>query len=138
MRPANSNMDKKQKRTLIIVGALEAAIIVFCLVVSILVIATYHAPESGPDYAELNAQNGPLIGWFQNNPNPFFLIIVLPLLVILALDIIYLIVFAVRKESRLSDSEREEIAKAAREEAKKELMREMLEEAKKEAETPKE
>ncbi len=131
-------MDKKQKRTLIIVGAIEAAVIIFCLIVSILVIVTYHAPESGPDWQELNAQNGALIGWFQNNPNPFFLIIVLPLLVILALDIVYLIVFAVRKESKLSEDEREEIAKAAREEAKRELMKELLEEQRKASEEAKE
>lgn len=76
-------MDKKTKRTLFIAGIVEAAIILFCLIVSILVIVTYNKPESGPNWQQMNLdKNGPLIGWFQNNPTPFFLIIVLPLLVI--------------------------------------------------------
>ena len=118
-------MDKKQKRTLIIAGIVEAVIIIFCLVVSILVLTTFISQEQTPDWVAANLeQNGPFIGWFQTNPTPFFLLIVLPLLVILALDIIYLIVFAVKKESKLTSEEREEIARKAREQVMAELLAE--------------
>ena len=114
-------MDKKTKRTLFIAGIVEAAIILFCLIVSILVIVTYNKPESGPNWQQMNLdKNGPLIGWFQNNPTPFFLIIVLPLLVILVLDIIYLIIYASKRESKLSDDEINEIQAQARAEAREE------------------
>ena len=113
-------MDKQTKRTLLIAGIAEAAIIIFCLIVSILVIVTYNKPESGPNWQTANiTNNGPLIGWFQNNPTPFFLIIVLPLLVILVIDIIYLIIYATKKESRLSEAEIEDLTAQAREEAKR-------------------
>lgn len=130
-------MDKKQKRTLIIAGIVESAIIIFCLVVSILVLTTFISQEQTPDWVQANlTQNGPFIGWFQTNPTPFFLLIVLPLLVILAIDIIYLIIFAVKKESKLTSDEREEIARKAREEALAELLAEQK--AKAGEETPKE
>ncbi len=119
-------MDKKTKRTLFIAGIVEAAIIVFCLIVSILVIVTYNKPESGHNWQQMNLdKNGPLIGWFQNNPTPFFLIIVLPLLVILVLDIIYLIIYASKRESKLSDAEINEIQAQARAEAREELRKEI-------------
>lgn len=119
-------MDKKTKRTLLIAGIVEAVIILFCFIVSILVIVTYNKPESGPNWQQMNLdKNGPMIGWFQNNPTPFFLIIVLPLLVILVLDIIYLIIYASKRESKLSDAEINEIQAQARAEAREELRKEI-------------
>ena len=119
-------MDRKKKITLAAIGAVEAAIIVFGLVVSIIVIATYISPEESGDYLTQNvAQNGPFIGWLQNNPTPFFLLIVLPLLIILAADIVYLVYFALKRESKLSDKERDQIAAKAKEEARAELLKEL-------------
>lgn len=124
-------MDKKKKTLLWAAGIIEAAIIVFGLVVSILVIVTFNSPEEFPStYKELNlAENGPMIGYFQNNATVFFLVIVLPLLVILALDIVYLVYFALKRESKLSDSERKIIAEKAKEEAKAELLKELEQES---------
>ena len=124
-------MDKKTKIRLFVAGGIELVIVVFCLVVSILVMTTIADPNL-PNHAELNMKNGPLIGWFQNNSTPFFLIIVLPLFVILAVDVIYLIVFATKRESSLSATEREAIEEQAKREAREEVLREMQEEAKKE------
>lgn len=122
-------MDKKTKRTLIIAGAVEAVIIIFCTIVSLTVLLTYNAPESGPNWKQMNIQkNGAFIGWLQNNPTPFFILIVLPLLVILVLDIVYLIIYASKKESKLSDAEREAIAEKAKREAALELEGELAEE----------
>ena len=123
-------MSKNTKRKLIIIGAIEAAIVVFCLVCSILVITTI-TDANIPNHAQMNLDNnGPLIGWFQNNSTGFFLTIVLPLFVILAVDVIYLIVYATKRESSLSENERKAIEEQAREEARAEVLREMQEEAK--------
>ena len=125
-------VSKQAKLRLLIIGAIEAAIVVFCLVVSILVIVTI-TDVNLPDHQQMNLDNnGPLIGWFQNHSTGFFLIIVLPLFVILAIDVIYLIVYATRRESSLSDAERKAIEAQAREEARAEVLREMQEESKKE------
>ena len=124
-------MEKKTKIRLIIAGAVELAIVVFCLVVSIMVMSTIADPNL-PNHAELNIEkNGEFIGWFQNNSTPFFLIIVLPLFVLLALDVIYLIVFATKRESSLSAAERQAIEEQAKREAREEVLREMAEEEKK-------
>jgi uncharacterized membrane protein len=124
-------MDKKQKRTLIIVGAVEVAVLIFCLVVSIMVLASWN-----PDLTanERIVHNGNFIGGLQNKPTIFFVAIVLPVLVIFLVDVIYLIVYAYKKQSSLSDSEREEIEKRAKEEAKAEIEAEMAAEAAKKAE----
>ena len=125
-------MEKKTKIRLIVAGAIELAIVVFCLVVSIRVMSTITDPNN-PRHAELNLDNnGPFIGWFQNNSTPFFLIIVLPLFILLALDVIYLIVFATKRESSLSATERQAIEEQAKREAREEVLREMQEEEKKE------
>ena len=130
-------MDKSQKRKIIIVGAIEAVIVIFALVVSILVMATIHDPNEYDAAAKNLSDNGPMIGFFQNNSTAFLLIIVLPLFLILAIDVIYLIVYATKRESSLSNAERAAIEEQARLEAREEVLREMREEANK-GETPKE
>ena len=62
------------------------------------------------------------------------LIFVLPLFLILAVDVIYLIVYAVKRESSLTEAEREVIEEQARKEAREEVLREMREEAEKKGE----
>lgn len=130
-------MDKSQKRKIIIVGAIEAVIVIFALVVSILVMTTIHDPNEYDAAAKNLRDNGPMIGFFQNNSTAFLLIIVLPLFLILAIDVIYLIVYATKRESSLSNAERAAIEEQARLEAREEVLREMREEASK-GETPKE
>jgi len=121
-------MDKKQRNTIIIAGIVEAIIIVFCMTVSILVLSTF---DSNLTAQEILAKNGPFIGGLQTNNTIFLITIVLPLFVILALDIIYLIIYATKRESALSDKERDAIEAQAKEEARQEVLREMEEEAKK-------
>ena len=128
-------MDKKQKIIFIVAGIVEVAIIAFCLTVSIRVLATFNSEWTAQ---ELIANNGPFIGGLQTNNTLFLLTIVLPLFVILALDIIYLIVYATKRESALSDKERDAIEAQAKEEARLEVLREMEEEAKQEEAAPSE
>ena len=124
-------MEKKQKLTLFIAGGIEVVIVVFCLIVSIMVMATF-VPETTAE--ELVRKNGAFIGTLQGNNTLFLCTIVLPLFVILALDVIYLIMYATKRESALSDKERDAIEAAAKEEARLEVLREMEEEAKAERE----
>ena len=121
-------MDKKTKRNLIIVGVVELALIIFCLTVSIVVMVTFNSPDQfGTITArQLNEQNGPMIGWFQNNPTGFFLIIVLPLLIVLVVDIVYLVMYAIKKESNISEEERAILEEQAKQAAKDELRAEIM------------
>lgn len=126
-------MDRKQKITFIVAGIAEVIIIAFCLTVSIMVLATFNSDWTTTE--EFIQHNGAFIGGLQTNNTLFLLTIVLPLFVILALDIIYLIVYATKRESSLSDKERDAIEAQAKEEARLEVLREMEEEAKQNEET---
>lgn len=119
-------MSKKKKIGLIIAGVLELAIVVFVLVTSILVIVTFNDPNEVPNAAKTNLEkNGPFIGWLQNNPTNFLLIVLIPIFLILALDIIYLVIVSARRQSNLTEMEQAEIAAQAKKEAREELLREM-------------
>ena len=94
-------MDKKKKIGLIVAGALELAIVIFVITVSVLVTVTFNDPDVYPNYQQLNLEkNGQFIGWLQNNPTYFLFIILIPIFVILALDIIYLVMVATKRGTR--------------------------------------
>lgn len=111
-------MDKKQKKILLIVGVIEAVILIFCLTISIIVLATWVQNASE---AQRVAKNGAFIAWFQNNPTPFFLTIVLPVFIIFLVDAVYLIVYSSKKPSALTTEDREAVLAQAREEVRKEM-----------------
>lgn len=119
-----------EKKTLIIGGIVEAAILIFDLVVSILVWTTFVSPEEYPtNWQEKNIEkNGPMIGFFQNNTTAFFCIICIPLFAIIALDFVYFAIIANKKESKLSEAQLDAIRKKAQAEAEAEVLRELEEE----------
>ena len=49
-------MDKKKKIGLIVAGALELAIVIFVITVSILVTVTFNDPDAHPNYQQLNLE----------------------------------------------------------------------------------
>lgn len=119
----------KQKKIMIIGGIIEALILIFCLIISIWVMTTAHSAEQFPIVAEREAENlknGAMIGFFQNQPIWFFICICVPVFVIVAIDLIYFAVAASKKESNLSDEQKEMIKKKAMEQARKEMMEEMM------------
>lgn len=127
-------MDKKKKITLFGIGGLELAIVLFALIVSIIVLATYNDPATygNAEAARRNLElNGPMIGFFQNNSTAFFCIILIPVFVILVLDIIYLVAAAVKRESNLSKAEADAIREQAKAEARAEVLKEMQAESEK-------
>ena len=122
-------MDKKKKIGLIVAGALELAIVIFVITVSVLVTVTFNDPDVYPNYQQLNIEkNGQFIGWLQNNPTYFLFIILIPIFVILALDIIYLVMVATKRGTNLSDAEQAAISEQAKKEAREELLRELQQE----------
>lgn len=126
-------MDKKKKIGLIVAGVAELAVVVFVIVTSILVTVTFHDPDVDANYMAHNlADNGPFIGWLQNNPTAFLFIVLIPIFIILALDIIYLVVVATKKHVDISDAEQAAIAEQAKKEARAELLKELQEEMKNE------
>lgn len=129
----------KQKKTLIIGGIIEAAILIFDLVISILVWTTMVTEEeltrSGKEFAQACVdKNGPFIGFFQGNPTAFFCIICIPLFAIIALDFVYFAILASKKESKLTEGQLETIRAQARAQAEAELLAEMKAEQEKQAE----
>ena len=122
-------MDKKKRNILIIVGAIEIAIILFSLIVSIMVIT---AGNTGDPTTNVKV-HGPFIGWLLNHYIWYFVLFVLPLLIIFVVDGVYLIMFANKKESSLSQSDKDAIAEEAKRQAKEEVLRELREEAAREA-----
>lgn len=123
-------MDKR-KKVLIIGGSIEAAILLIALILSIIVWSTTHTEEQAaaagmmlPDYNV--AMNGAFIGFFQNNPTAFFLLICVPIFAIIGVDIVYLAIVASKKESKLTDEQLKAIKKKAEAQVREEIMKEML------------
>ncbi len=116
---------KLSKRTLIIAVAIEVVVIVFCLVVSILVMTTID--PNGNQSANI-AKNGEMIGTLQNNPVLFALTIVLPLFIVFVVDGIYLIMYATQRESMLNDQEKAELLEEAKRQAREEALAELKKE----------
>jgi len=123
-------MDKKTKRIFIIVGAVEVAILVFCLVVAILVYSSFDAN----DPAHSIAKNGAFIGTLQTNGVLLFFTIVFPALLIFLVDGGYLIYYAVKRESTLNESEKSAIEEEAKRQAREEVLKELQAEHQKSAE----
>jgi|SRR5574344_344661 hypothetical protein len=113
-------MDNK-KKLLIVLGIVEAAILVFCLIVSILVLRNFYANDTGRNISE----NGVFIGTLQNNHVLFFCTIVLPVFVIFLADGAYLIVYANKKASMLGDKEKKAIEEEAKRQAREEVLKEL-------------
>jgi uncharacterized membrane protein len=114
-------MDNKKKLTFIIVGALEVAILVFCLVVAIIVATTFDAQNVQGNIAK----NGQFIGTLQTNGTLLFFVIVFPVLLVFLLDGGYLIYYAVKRESALNEKEQKAIEEEAKRQAREEVLKEM-------------
>lgn len=134
-------MNPKTKKILFwTIGAVEVAILIFCLVIAILTLQNPHTDiqDSAARYQACLADNGPMIAWLQNNQVPFFLLIVLPVFVIFLVDGIYLVIYAVKKPRVISKEDEEALREQARAEARAQILREMQEQAKAEEAKPEE
>lgn len=111
-----------KKKTLITIAAIEVVILVFCLIVSIMVMTTI---DPMGDKATNLANNGPLIGTLQNSPILFGCTIVLPIFIIFVVDGVYLIIYASKRESMLSEQEKKDLLEEAKKQAREEALAEI-------------
>ncbi len=114
-------MNKKVLRYVLL--GLDVAVTVFLFVVSILMLATQPAAQTAIDPTTF-------IGFFQDNPTVFLLVIVLPLVALLGLNIFILVRFirsTGEKKKAVSDLTAEQ-----KEALRKELMNDLANEDKKE------
>ena len=93
-------MDNKKKTIFIIIGIVEAVVLIFCLVISILVLRNFDNTNTAMNIVH----NGQFIGTLQNDHVLFFCTIVLPVFVIFLADGAYLIVYANKKASMLGET----------------------------------
>jgi len=115
---------ENKKKVLIVLGIVEAVILVFCLVISILVLRNFDAVNIDNNIKN----NGQFIGTLQNNHVLFFCTIVLPVFVIFLADGAYLIVYANKKASMLGDKEKKAIEEEAKRQAREEVLKELQQE----------
>ena len=114
-----------KKILIIVAGILEALIVIFALVVSIIVFVTILPVGSAQTNVEAN---GYFIGTLQDNPVIFLVSILVPLIVIFVLDGLFLIYIAVISSkatstalSQLSEEEKRAILEEAKAEALAEI-----------------
>jgi hypothetical protein len=124
-------MDKKTKRTFIIIGAVEVAVLIFCLVVAILVYSKFDANLTAEQQIK---KNGAFLGTLQTNGVLLFFVIVFPALLIFLVDGGYLIYYAVKRESTLNETEKNAIEEEAKRQAREEVLKELQAEQQKSAE----
>lgn len=124
-------MSQKTKKILIFTGiGLDVAVTIFLFVVAIIMIATM--PGSGLSKSEYNAkiaQNGPFIGYLQTHATLYLWTCVIPLFVLLAANIFFLVWYVrkVGKKPEVGVNDLNEEQKAA---LRAELLKELQGEAK--------
>lgn len=124
--------NETKKKLIISIGVIQAIVIVFLFVVSIIVFTTIHE-KNNVDY------NGPFIGGLQDNPTILLCCIVIPLCLIFVVDGAYLFyIYRISKKtseyaaSSISEEERAQLLAEAKAEALKELQEEQAKEKNKE------
>ena len=123
-------MDAKLKKSLIIVGlCLDIGVTIFLFVVAIIMLATMPKTSSGMQDAVIT--NGPFIGYLQQHSTVYLLTCVIPLFVLLAANIIFLILYVrkVGKKPEVAVDDLNEEQKAA---LRAELLKELQNESKEE------
>ena len=115
-------MNAKLKKVLLFSGlGLDVVLTVFLFVVSIIMLATM--PEKGTDMEKFYAENPGMIPYFQSHPTAYLLICVIPLILLLAGNIVLLVLYvnkAGKRKAKLSDLSEEQKA-ALREQILKDM-----------------
>lgn len=117
-------MSKEVKKGLTIVGiVLDAAITIFLFVISvILLVKTAKVPDAWSQVALQNEKG--LIPYFQRNPNVYLLVCVIPLFILLAVNIVFLVMF-VKNSEKAKDVKVSDLSEEQKEALKKQLMEEL-------------
>ncbi len=124
-------MSAKTKKILIFSGiGLDVAVTVFLFVVAIIMIATMPGNNlSQVDYDAKIAQNGPFIGYLQTHPTLYLWTCVVPLFVLLAANIAFLVLY-VRKVGKKPEVAVDDLSEEQKAALRAELLKELQAESK--------
>lgn len=124
-------MSTNTKKILIFSGiGLDVAVTIFLFVVAIIMIATM--PGSNLPKSEYNAkiaQNGPFIGYLQAHPTLYLWTCVIPLFVLLAANIVFLVLY-VRKVGKKPEVAVDDLSEEQKAALRAELLKELQGESK--------
>ena len=112
---------KNKKPLFIALIALDLALTIFFLVISIIMLA--NTVGKTPAEIAANAGNG-LIGYLQNNTTVYFVGFVLPLFLLLAANIIGLVIF-VKKTSKSEPTKLDDLSEEQKEALRQELLKDL-------------
>ena len=115
-------MKKYKKPLLISIVVLDFAITVFLFVVSIIMIATLAKYKNNPSTAAANS--GGMIKFFIQNTTAFLWMVVIPLFVLLAANIIGLVIY-VRKSSKKEPAKLDDLSDEQKEALRQELLKDL-------------
>ena len=116
------------KKALIISGlCVDIAITIFLFVIAIIMLATM--PKNGAEMKLAVETNGPFIGYLQQHSTVYLCAFVLPLFVLLAANIVFLILY-VRKLSKKPEVAVEDLNEEQKAALRAELLKELQGEAK--------
>ena len=113
---------KNKKPLFIAIIALDLALTIFFLVISIIMLA--ETVGKTPAEIQANAQNG-LIGYLQNHTTVYGLAFVVPLFVLLAANIIGLVIY-VKKTSKSEPTQLDDLSEEQKEALRQELLKDLM------------
>ena len=124
-------MKNYKKPLLITLIALDFALTVFLFVVSIIMIVTMAKYDNNPQVAAVETSG--MISFFIKNTNAFLGLVVIPLFVLLAVNIVGLVIY-VRKTAKKEPAKLEDLSDEQKEALRQELLKDLQsgEEGKKE------
>ena len=115
-------MKKYKKPLLITLIAIDFAITVFLFVISIIMIATMAKHHNNPQQAA--AASSGMIKFFIQNTTAFLWIVVIPLFVLLAVNIVGLVVY-VKKTSKKEPAKLDDLTDEQKEALRQELLKDL-------------
>ena len=122
-------MSKNTKRVLFFTGlGLDIAITIFLFVLAIIMLATMPDNKQGIDNADYI--NGPFIGYLQKNFNVYFWVGVLPLILLLIGNIVFLVLY-VRKVGKKPEVAVDDLTEEQKAALRAELLKDLENEKKK-------
>ena len=115
-------MKKYKKPLFITLIALDFAITVFLFVISIIMIVTMGKYHNNPQAAA--AASGGMIRFFIQNTTAFLCMVVIPLFVLLAVNIVGLVIY-VRKTSKKEPAKLDDLSEEQKEALRQELLKDL-------------
>ena len=113
-------MNKRKKIGLWILGILDVAVTVFLFVVAIIMIVQSTTLTT----AEIRTNTG-MIGYFQNHPTVYLWVGVVPLFVLLALDIVFLVLYTKKSTEKKKNVQMSDLSDDQKEELRREILSEL-------------